>query len=58
MSEPKTSVQIFAGDLERLKRHQRRISDRADQWLTMPEIIRGLINAAEAKTETGELWAC
>jgi hypothetical protein len=52
--ERKTTIQVYEGDLDRLKRHQRRISVDKDVWLTMPEIIRGLINAAEAKAETGE----
>jgi hypothetical protein len=55
-----TTVGLFADDLERLKTHQRRISfQKSDElhikiWLTMPEVIHALINAAEAKTETGE----
>lgn len=54
MNEPTSTIAIYSADLERLKRHQRRISNDKDKWLTMPEIVRGLINAAEAKTETGE----
>jgi len=53
-SERTTTVAIYPADLERLKRHQRRISDSHDKWLTMPEIIRAMLNAAEAKAETGE----
>lgn len=58
--ERMTTVNIYAADLEKLKRHQRRISfQKTEQlgtsvWLTMAEVVRGLINAAEAKAETGE----
>jgi hypothetical protein len=55
-----TTVNIYAADLERLREHQRRISfAKSDQlgariWITMSEVVRALINAAEAKAETGE----
>jgi hypothetical protein len=54
VSESVTTINVYPSDLERLKRHQLRISERKGKWLPMPEIIRGLINAAEAKAETGE----
>lgn len=54
MSEPTSTVAVYTDDLARLKRHQLRISESKGTWLTMPEIVRGLINAAEAKTEAGE----
>jgi len=55
-----TTVGLFPDDLERLKQHQRRISfAKSDQlkvkvWFTMPEVIRAMLDAAEAKAETGE----
>ncbi len=55
MSEEKTTtVRIYAGDLDQLKRHQLRISDRHGRWLTMPEIVRVIMKAAETKAESGE----
>jgi hypothetical protein len=54
MTERVTTISIYASDLERLKSHQLRISEGKGKWLTMPEIVRGLINAAEAKAEAGE----
>jgi hypothetical protein len=54
MADRMTTISIYASDLDRLKRHQRRVSNQHDQWFTMAEIIRAMINAAEAKTETGE----
>jgi hypothetical protein len=50
-----TTVNIYAADLERLQAHQRRISFQKTEelgtsvWLSMAEIVRGLINAAEEK---------
>lgn len=58
--EPVTTINIYATDLVRLQAHQRRISfQKSEQagtkvWLTMAEVMRGLINAAEAKAEQGE----
>ena len=55
-----TTVSLFPDDLERLKQHQRQISfAKSDQlkvkvWFTMPEVIRAMLDAAEAKVETGE----
>lgn len=60
MTEHQTTVGIYSSDLERLRQHQVRISfakteeHKTKVWLTMPEVIRALINAAEAKAEAGE----
>jgi hypothetical protein len=58
--ERMSTVNIYASDLARLQAHQRRISEQKTEqfgtriWLTMAEIVRGMLNAAEAKAETGE----
>jgi hypothetical protein len=58
--EPVTTVNIYSSDLDRLRAHQRQLSFRKSDelgtkvWLSMAEIVRGLINAAEAKAEQGE----
>jgi hypothetical protein len=49
-----TSVMIYSADLEKLKTKQRQASAYEDKHVPMPEIIRALIEAAEAKAETGE----
>jgi hypothetical protein len=55
-----TTVNIYAADLDRLRAHQRRISFQKTEelgtsvWLSMAEIVRGMINASEAKAETGD----
>jgi hypothetical protein len=54
MAERTTTVSIYASDLERLKRQQRRVSDSLDKWLLMPDVIREMLDAVEAKAERGE----
>lgn len=49
--ERRTTAELYASDLERLKAKQRRISADRDTWVPMFEIIRELINAAEAPEE-------
>lgn len=59
--EPVTSVNVYSSDLDRLREHQRRISFQKTEelgtsvWLSMAEIVRGILNAVEAKTETGDV---
>ena len=49
-----TSVSIYASDLEKLHGKQIRMSADQGRRLTMPEVIRELVKAAEEKAETGE----
>jgi hypothetical protein len=50
-SDQRTSVSIYADDLSRLRSMQRRVSAAKDQWLTLPEVIRELLNAVEKQGE-------
>jgi hypothetical protein len=50
-SGQRTSVSIYADDLSRLRSMQRRVSAAKDQWLTLPEVIRELLNAVEKQGE-------
>ena len=50
-SDQRTSVSIYAYDLSRLRSMQRRVSAAKDQWLTLPEVIRELLNAVEKQGE-------
>jgi len=51
--EQRTSIAVYSSDLEWLKKHQLRISGDAGQWLTMPDVIRKLINDADLGMQDG-----
>lgn len=52
--EKSTTVRVYESDHRRLKRHLLRASDQAGRQLTMPEVVRRMIDAIEAKAEQGE----
>jgi hypothetical protein len=49
-----TSVMIYSADLEKLKSKQRQAAAEHDRNVRIVDVIHALIEAAEAKTETGE----
>lgn len=51
VGDRRTSVSIMAADLERLQAHQRRVSAARGVWVTMPDVIRELIDAMEKAGE-------
>lgn len=49
--ERRTTVAVYASDLERLKAKQRRLSADRDEWVPIFDLIREMINAAETAGE-------
>jgi hypothetical protein len=39
----RTSVSVYESDLAWLKRHQLTVSDQAGEWVTMADIVHGII---------------
>jgi hypothetical protein len=51
-TERRTSITVYAGDLEWMKTRQRRVSEGRDEWITMADLFHELVKAIE-KTEAG-----
>jgi hypothetical protein len=51
--ERRTTVSIYAADLDWLKQRQLAVSGKAKEWLTLPDIVRQLIHLADMGQEDG-----